>query len=248
VKKKICIGIVIVMILVLLYITYWVYVIFIIVRPGPGPELPSESVSKEEIKNIRKKYPEWMGALDIQDEKIVKIKCDSNRIELNIDDQDGDYLKKLVQKDHDFIKKHPDRFDKKVERSLYYEDNNDRNGKKSYGYRNYFNPFCGWMEAYIKLDGSMKIGFVWGNNNLGNLIIDNVEVLEIYRNGKYGNSNDCEYKGVNSKFLLENKINDLKYIIIFGFEEGADKELEDKIKDNYPNVKVYQVKTKNIEQ
>jgi len=250
----------------LLIIVYEIYNYLFNNIPGASP--PPKTLDKQTIESIKKEYPEWMDALDINEDCILGYKgnCgdadknnNSNQIGLNIIDPRGNYLIELVQKDHDFMKNNPNKFYKDMKRSLYYSGS----GLNEYGYKNYFASHYISSELDIELDGSMKIGFVWYKNNFSKpisediekkiideflkKIIDNIEVLEIHQDTGTGEFTISDGIGVYSKFLLEHKINDLRYIILLDFAEGTDKKLEEEIKSIYPDVKIYQVNTKDEE-
>ncbi len=232
-----------------------IVLVFIYINVYCGSE--KKSLDKETIKNIKREYPEWMETLDIPNDKIIGYEgicgysdgpIQSNQIALNIDDSDGNYLKELVQKDNDFLKKYPGFFKNKEKRMIYY---GYRQGNwpcaQSYGYKNYLESACENLNIDVTLNRNMKIGFVLENIKRGKPTLYNIEVLEIYRDKKSMSSTDGEGMSVNSSFLLEHKINDLRYIILLDFVEAAGKKLEEEIKSTYPDVKIYQVNTKDEE-
>lgn len=216
---------------------------------------PLEQPYKEVINNIKKQYPGWMEELDIKDWQVIGYegnventeKNNGNQIELNINDSYGDELKMLAEKDYDFIKTHSDVFDKNTKRGFYYSHIDKDSIVKRYGYKNYLDPLCMPLGLDVELDGSMKIGFLLGNARSSKSILDKIEVLEIYRDKKSISVTDDE--GIESCiwFFVRHKINDLKYIVLLDFAEGTDKKLEEEIKSIYPDVKIYQVNTKDEE-
>lgn len=213
-------------------------------------------LDKEIIKNIKLYYPKWMETLDVKDDMIIGYEGryghtyqlgDNNYIALNINDRKGDYIKELVQKDKNYTKKYPDDHYKMTKRTIYYSFT-FKPGKQGYGYKNFLDSASEHLGLDLELDGTMKIGFALNDDELGMPILDNIQLLEIFQGKSNSTSFDKDVKKMYFSLFSKNKINGLKYIVLIDFVEGTDKKLEEEIKSNYPDVKIYQVNTKNKEQ